>query len=130
MIAYNAMIASNKPVIASHSGCRKLLNHPRNLTDTLIKQIASTGGLIGVPFVKKFIGSRMAIAEHVDHIAQLVGLQHVAIGSDIDGAVMVDGVEMARWWESFAEGLTKYRYSDNDLDAIAGGNFEGLLSQR
>ncbi len=128
LTAYDAIVLSEKPIIASHSGCRKLLDHPRNITDTLIGQIAATGGLIGIPFVKKFIGTRNAIADHIDHIVQLVGIKHVAVGSDIDGAVMVDGVEMANWTETVYGGLTKRGYSGADMDAVAGGNFERLLT--
>ncbi len=130
LTAHDVLNASSKPVIASHSGCRKLLNHPRNITDTLIGQIAKTGGLIGVPFVKKFIGSHEAIAEHIDHIVQLVGISHVAIGSDIDGAVLVDGANTANWKYDFANGLYKRGYGSDAIALIAGGNFERLLSQR
>jgi len=130
LTVYDAIAASHKPVIASHSGCRKLLDHPRNLTDTVISQIAATGGLIGVPFVKKFIGSYGAIIEHIDHIVQLVGIKHAAIGSDIDGAVLVDGANMANWKYSFSSGLAKLGYNNDDIAAVAGGNFSRLLSQR
>jgi microsomal dipeptidase-like Zn-dependent dipeptidase len=128
LTAMDAILASRRPVIASHSGCRKLFDHPRNITDELIILIAGTGGLIGIPFVKNFIGTRDAIADHIDHISQLVGIKHVAIGSDIDGAVMVPGVEMSRWKDSFAEGLTKRGYTSYDISAVAGYNFQRLLS--
>lgn len=128
--AHKAIAESSKPVIASHSGCRKLFNHPRNITDNLISQIAATGGLIGVSFVRKFIGYRDAIADHIDHIVQLVGIKHAAIGSDIDGAVMCDGVDMSRWMQAFIEGLIRRGYGNNDINAIAGGNFQRLLASR
>jgi microsomal dipeptidase-like Zn-dependent dipeptidase len=128
LTATDAIMASRRPVIASHSGCRKLFDHPRNIPDTLITLIAQTGGLVGVPFVRNFIGTREAIANHIDHIVQLVGITHVAIGSDIDGAVMVDGVEMARWRDSFADGLVQRGYSHDDIVLIAGENFKRLLA--
>lgn len=122
-----ALAVSEKPVIASHSGCRKLLDHPRNLYDVVIRNIAQTGGLIGIPFVKKFVGTREAISEHIDHVVQLVGIHHAAIGSDIDGAILVDGADTANWFEVFANGLIKKGYSLTDISAIAGGNFQRLI---
>lgn len=112
-------------VIASHSGARAIINHPRNVSDDVIKRIARNDGLVGVPFVRKFIGSRAAIADHIDHIVQLVGIKHAAIGSDIDGAVTV--AEMPQWYEAVSEGLAKRGYSEAAIAAVAGGNFQRLL---
>jgi membrane dipeptidase len=77
---------STKPVIASHSNARALHDHPRNLTDEMIRAIAATGGVVGVVAVSGFIATRDASiarwVDHVDHIAQLVGIEHVAVGCD------------------------------------------------
>jgi microsomal dipeptidase-like Zn-dependent dipeptidase len=111
---------SDKPIIASHSGCRALVDHPRNLTDKMICAIAGTGGIVGVPFAKRFVNN---VADHIDHIANLVGPQHVAIGSDLDGADMVPDVKSAASWGVVVmDALQKRGYTDETIMMIAGGN--------
>lgn len=127
--AYDVIRHSTKPVMATHSGCRSLVNHPRNLSDELIKEIANTGGLIGVPFVRKFIGEHIDdVAKHIDHIVTLVGPKHVAIGSDLDGAVMIPGIkDVTDWSRVVIGGLKKLGYSSSDIDDISGNNAAKLL---
>lgn len=119
-----ALKISDKPVIASHSGVRNLVPHPRNLTDDLMKLIARSGGLVGVPFAKNFIGKMWhKVAEHVDYIVEKIGIDHVAIGSDLDGAVMCVGSETAAQWKTTVEcALAARGYSDEDMAKIAGRN--------
>ena len=109
------------PAIATHSGCRALVNHPRNLTDKQIKQIAAAGGIVCVPFASRFVGNRLeGVTQHIDHICQLVGdTKHVGIGSDLDGAVMVDGVKDVSNWTYVVQST---RWSDEQMDDIKGGN--------
>jgi membrane dipeptidase len=114
------------PVIATHSGCRALVNHPRNLSNDLIRAIGRTDGLIGIPFVKKFVGTALgSVADHIDHVAQLIGVRHVAIGSDIDGADTI--VEVDGWREVVINILVSRGYSFEDIRAIAGSNARRVL---
>jgi membrane dipeptidase len=116
----------NSPVIASHSGCRVLVDHPRNLSDRLIRSIGKSDGLIGIPFVKKFVGTALgSVADHIDHVAQLIGIYHVAIGSDIDGADTI--VEAPEWRDVVINILASRGYSNEDIRAIAGGNARRVL---
>lgn len=124
----DAIDMSTKPVIASHSGCRAIIDHPRNLSNQLIKAIAGGWGMIGVPFARRFIGlTSSGIVNHIDHIVQLVGPLHVGIGSDLDGAVMADGIDVSDWRKITIDGLSDKGYSDSDIKAIAGGNILRLL---
>lgn len=125
----DAAAFSTKPIIASHSGCRALLDHPRNLSDRLIKAVAETGGLIGVPFARRFIGPKASgVADHIDHIVQRVGPAHVGIGSDLDGAVMADDIPNVSVWSHVVnDALADRGYTDADIAAIAGGNILRLL---
>jgi membrane dipeptidase len=127
--ALDVVLMSEKPVIASHSGCRALLDHPRNLTGQLIMEIAQTGGLVGVPFVKKFVGTKEGITNHIDHIVQLVGIDRVGIGSDIDGATLVDGAGAETWIDVVATPLLRRGYKQEDIDKVTGGNFQRLLQR-
>ena len=114
------------PVIATHSGCRALVDHPRNLSDELIRLIGACDGLIGIPFVKKFVGTALgSVADHIDHVAELIGIRHVAIGSDIDGADTI--VEADGWRDIVINILVSRGYSFEDIRAIAGGNARRVL---
>ena len=82
---------SKDPVIFSHANPRALWDHPRNILDDQIKACAASGGLIGVNGVGVFLGDNDASTEmvlsHVDYLAELVGPEHVGLGTDyIDGA--------------------------------------------
>lgn len=86
----DALDASTKPVIISHAGCRgitpKLM---RNKTDEMIKKMAARGGVIGMPFIRFMIREQEPVnidhvIDHIDHVAKLVGIEHVGIGSDYD----------------------------------------------
>lgn len=77
---------SSGPIIASHIGCRAVYDHPRCKSDEEIKQIAGTGGLVGIYAVPSLLGPNADInlmLEHVRHAIDLVGAEHVAIGTDI-----------------------------------------------
>ena len=115
---------SLKPVIASHSACRAIVDHPRNLSDKLIRAIAQTGGVVHIPFARRFIGpSWTCVADHIDHVVQLVGDKAVGIGSDLDGAEMADGIEdVTDWGRVVMEELSSRGYSDEVIANIAGLN--------
>lgn len=123
----NVIYLSSKPVIASHSGCRGLVMQPRNLPDILIYKIAERGGVICVPYAKRFIG-HYKVADHIDYIAQKVGSEYVGIGSDLDGAVMIPSFTNVRQWkETVLEDLVNMGYGQDQIDGILGGNMLRLL---
>jgi len=81
----DAIEASNDPVAATHVGCKAVHHHNRNKTDEEIKAIAEKGGYVGILREQPFIGGRGTIKEvldHIDHAVDLVGSDHVGIGSD------------------------------------------------
>lgn len=92
-----AMESFDGPFIFSHSNCKAVFDHYRNITDGQIKACAETGGVIGINGVGRFLDDPLASAasmfRHVDHIASLVGWQHVGIGLDR----MADPDKMWRW---------------------------------
>lgn len=116
------------PFIASHSNCRAICNHPRNLTDEMIKAIASSGGVVGVNFSPSFICEGKATVErlvdHIDHIVELVGPDHVGLGSDFDGiGTTPEGLEDVSKMPNITKELIKRGYSDRDVKKILGENF-------
>lgn len=87
---WDAVKVSNKPIVATHSCCMSLCNHPRNLDDDQIKQIAKMRGIIGVCYCNSFLSinkeaTSKDIAKHISYIANLVGIEYVGLGSDFDG---------------------------------------------
>jgi membrane dipeptidase len=84
--AREVLDASDRPVIFSHSNPRALHDHPRNIPDELIRACAATGGVVGINGIGLFLGAREPTAEHVvraiDHVVQLVGPGHAALGLD------------------------------------------------
>lgn len=87
---YDVINLSKQPVIASHSNARAITNHPRNLTDDMIKKIAECGGVIGINYYSRFLGESNIstikdIVKHIKHIKKTGGVDVLALGSDFDG---------------------------------------------
>ena len=120
---------TKNPIIASHSGARALRDHYRNLYDNQIVAIANTGGVIGVVFYPSFLSpSRHADIEtvkaHIDHIVHLVGIDHVALGSDFDGISSTPvGLEDVSQLPHLTMALLKHGYSNAEVKKILGENF-------
>jgi membrane dipeptidase len=118
---------SRKPVIASHSCCRALCSHPRNLTDEQIKALADRGGVVGVAFAPDFIHpvkvTVEAVVEHIEHIINLVGVDHVGLGSDFDGIRSTPkGLEDVTCMPNITRVLVERGYTDGDVRKILGEN--------
>jgi membrane dipeptidase len=84
--AWDLLEAASGPVVASHSNARALREHPRNLPDDLLQAIAQTGGVIGVTAVPSFISANPATlgawVDHLEHVVEVAGIDHVGIGAD------------------------------------------------
>jgi membrane dipeptidase len=117
------------PIIASHSGVRTLRNHTRNLTDQQIMKIAQKGGVIGVIFYPPYLTSSSTatinnVVAHIDYIRNLVGIDHIALGSDFDGIErVVVGLEDVSKFPNLTEALLRRGYSISDIRKIYGENF-------
>lgn len=119
---------TKNPIIASHSGVRALRNHYRDLTDDQIKAIAASGGVIGVVFYPPFLTTGTAtiatVANHIDYIKKLVGVDYIALGSDFDGIETVcTGLENVSKFPALTLELLKRGYTQEELRKILGENF-------
>lgn len=126
-------ITSN-PIIATHSGARAIRNHTRNLYDWQIQDIANSGGVIGIVFYPPFLTSSSSayindVIQHIDYIVNLVGIDHVAIGSDFDGigTNVVLGLEDVSKFPDLTLALLQHGYSEQEIAKILGGNFKRVF---
>lgn len=123
--------ASRSPVVATHSCCRALCDHPRNLDDAQLGVIRDVGGVVQVTAVPAFLKkdakpgdvSVTTFCDHVDHVVRVAGLPHVGIGSDFDGGGGFPGWKDASETPNVFAELRRRGYDESALALIAGGNF-------
>lgn len=126
---------SETPVLATHSCCRSLCDHPRNLDDEQLDRLAETGGLAQITLVSFFLKlgrkeSEVTLADFVDHIdyaVQRMGIAHVGIGTDFDGGGGVVGFHDASEAPAVTAELIRRGYDRAAIAALWGGNFLRLL---
>lgn len=113
---------ARRPVVSSHGGVQATCKVNRNLSDAQIRGVAATGGLIGIGYWDAAVcdTSPASIAKAMKHVRDLVGIQHVALGSDYDGATTVrfDTSKLAQ----VTQALIDAGFSDDDIRAAMGGN--------
>ncbi len=132
---YDALELSQLPIIASHSSARALCNHPRNLTDDQLKALAAKQGVVQICLYKGFINedaekaSLTDAVRHINHIVNLIGINHVGIGSDFDGDGELIGCRASNELINITVRLLKEGYSENDIAKIWGGNLLRVMSR-
>ena len=158
MTTLDAFELSKKPVAITHSNCRALVNHPRCKTDEAIRKMAASGGVMGITGVRMFVRAEEPttiehIVDHVDHVAKLVGVEYVGVGSDCDlngydkMPKAQDQALRASYKASYAfrekldieafghprkifdltEALLRRGYGEADIVGILGGNFRRMF---
>ncbi|MDR2389536.1 MAG: gamma-glutamyl-gamma-aminobutyrate hydrolase family protein [Tannerellaceae bacterium] len=130
----DVMEQSAFPVICSHSSARALCDHDRNLTDEQLRAIAQNGGVVQVCLLDSYIHSNRREAsvvhavDHIDHIVQVAGINHVGIGSDFDGGGGIIGCEAHNDLIQITVKLLEKGYTEEDLGKIWSGNFLRVMS--
>lgn len=130
---YDAMDASRTPIVCSHSSARALCDHPRNLTDQQLHDLARKGGVAQATLYDGFLrkGGGADINDfiaHVDHMIHVAGIEHVGIGTDFDGDGGVPGLASAAELINFTREALRRHYSEDDLQLIWGGNFMRVMT--
>lgn len=131
---YDAIRISEKPIVCSHSSARALCDHPRNLTDNQMKALADAGGVAQVTFYNGFLkkeGQATIIdaVEHLNHMVNIMGIEHVGIGTDFDGDGGVPGLASASELINFTRMLLRERYTEKQIEMIWGGNFLRVMRE-
>jgi microsomal dipeptidase-like Zn-dependent dipeptidase len=125
----DALALATKPVVVSHTGVQATCPGPRNLTDEQVRGVAATGGVIGIAyFAEAVCGKDVAhIASAMSHVKDLVGAEHVALGSDFDGAVVTtfDTTALA----SLVDGLLADGWNEEQIRGAMGENALRVLAK-
>ncbi len=156
----DAFELSSRPVLITHSNARALAaGHPRCKTDEAIKAMAAKGGVMGITAVRNFVTAAEpttidSYVDHIDHVAKLVGIEHVGVGTDSDlkgydalpeeiykslkasykdsygfrDRIDIEGLDHPQKMYDLTEALVRRGYSDDNIRLVLGENFKRVLS--
>ena len=131
---YDALEISSQPIVCSHSNSKALCDVPRNLTDDQLKALAKKGGVAHITLYEGFLckGGTASILDaiaHLEHAIDVMGIDHVGIGTDFDGDGTVRGMADASEMINFTRHLLDRKYSERDIEKIWGGNWLRVMAQ-
>ena len=131
---YDALQISRLPIVCSHSSARALCDHPRNLTDDQMRALAQKGGVCQITLYNGFLvkdgeATILDAMAHLEHAIQVMGIDHVGLGTDFDGDGGIRGLADASELTLFTRQLLQRRYSETDIQKIWGGNFLRVMQQ-
>lgn len=131
---YDALELSSKPIVCSHSSCRALCDHPRNLTDDQMRQLALKGGVMQVTAYHGFLSlnddaSIATFMQHLNHAVEVMGIDHVGIGTDFDGDGGVPGLADSSDLMNLTRHLLMQGYTTTDIEKLWGGNWLRVMAE-
>lgn len=130
---YDVAEHSRKPFAASHSCCRAIADHPRNLTDDQLRTIGDTGSIVGINFYDLFLGAKPGytaiedIIRHMIHAKNRAGIESVTLGSDFDG---IESILEFGDYSGFPQLLAAMEktFTEDEIDRICEKNFLRVFS--
>jgi microsomal dipeptidase-like Zn-dependent dipeptidase len=151
---YDAIGLSKTPIVCSHSSARALCDHPRNLTDAQMRALANAGGVAQVTLYHGFLvkdsvdynpsnqlrtfssntegvteATIIDVIQHLNHMVNVMGIEHVGIGTDFDGDGGIRGCASASELINFTRRLLRERYTEDQIEMIWGGNFLRVMRE-
>ena len=131
---YDALKLSTTPIVCSHSSCRALCDHPRNLTDDQMRALARKGGVMQVTLYNGFLvkdgeATILDAMRHLEHAIEVMGIDHVGLGTDFDGDGGIRGLASSSELLNYTRQLLARHYSEEDIQKLWGGNFLRVMKQ-
>lgn len=128
---WDLMRITKKPICASHSNCRAIWDHTRNLTDDQLRAIADTDGVVGLNLYVDFLGETAdfeTLRRHLEHMLHLCGEKNVCLGGDLDGCdTLPKGFQNVASYVDFYDYLQSCGYGSELLDRIFYSNLMRLF---
>lgn len=129
---YDVSRICRRPIIATHSCCNAIYSHPRNLYDSQLRIIARSGGIVGICFYSRFLNgtdsmSADDVVRQARHIADIAGIDAVALGSDFDGMENKNGLNCSRDFVHLMDSLNRY-FTLDECDKICYKNAERIFT--
>ena len=132
----DALNLAEAPVIFSHAGAQALADHPRNVPDSILRRLTENGGVVMQVFYPPYISaddsvaSISDVADHIEHIRTVAGINHVGIGSDFDGIpTYVEGLEDVSTFPALFMELARRGWTDEELSKLAGENLLRVMRE-
>ncbi len=120
------------PVLSSHTGARQVQDFARYLTDAELRAVAGTGGVVGLwpfRFGDQGVGDAVELARHAAHMAEVIGVDHLCIGTDMNGVTgLMDGYAGEHQFVVLTEALIRAGFDDAEVTAVLGTNVERVLA--
>jgi membrane dipeptidase len=132
---HDALDVSEAPVIWSHADAKGLRDHPRNVPDDVLRRVPENGGVVMVTFVPSFLtdaeeATLADAADHIEHVVEVAGIDHVGIGGDFDGISSTPvGLEDVSTYPALFAELSRRGWGEEELAKLAGGNILRVMRE-